>query len=208
MKQIIKKGDSFGRLTAVRFDHWDKWGCQLWLFKCDCGIEKVIRVKNVKSGNTKSCGCLFDTVKTINGKKNITHGMRKTITYNTWAGMIQRCLNENHPKYKDWGGRGIKVCPEWLGANGFENFFDDMGERPEGKTLDRIENDKGYCKSNCRYATPKQQSNNRRSNHLLTYGGKTQTITRWAEELCINPSTLKMRIYSGWSIERALSTLI
>ena len=172
MKKFIKEGDKFNRLTAIKFAY--KKGIHTyWLFKCDCGNEKVICVNNVKRGNTKSCGCLFK-------KSNLIHGMEKTKIYRAWASMKQRCLNSNNAKYKNYGGRGISICDEWAS---FENFYNDMGERPKGLTLDRIDNNKGYYKSNCRWTTPEIQNNNKRNNVFLSYNGKTKTMTQWIKEL-------------------------
>lgn len=162
MKQIIKKGDKFGRLTAIRFVEM-RGTNQCWLFKCDCGKEKIIKVWNVKTGHTKSCGCL-DIKQRILNLNQFKHGMCETRAYASWSKMKQRCLNKNATRYKDWGGRGIKVCSEWLN---FKNFFADMGERPKNKSLDRVDNDGNYCKNNCRYATSKEQNNNKRNNHLI-----------------------------------------
>ncbi len=151
---IIKKGDKFNFLTAIKFKHKNKNYQQYWIFRCDCGKEKIINISSVKMGKTKSCGCLHKKILT-------THGMYGTRTYTSWVAMKERCFNPNNKRYKDYGGRGITVCPRWLK---FENFFEDMGDRPQGKTLDRKNNDKGYCKSNCRYATPTEQNNNKRNN--------------------------------------------
>lgn len=115
--------------------------------------------------------------------------------------MKQRCLNKNREGYKKWGGRGITVCKRWMK---FENFYKDMGERPEGMTIDRIDNSKGYHKSNCKWATPKEQSNNTRKNVFITYNGKTQTIAQWSEELGISYHTIYARLRKGWEIERVL----
>lgn len=127
-----------------------------WLCRCDCGTEKVIRSCNLKS--QISCGCYRrEFAKTVGRVQ--THGMSYTPTYKSWQCMKSRCLDSNDPHYPDYGGRGIKICKRWLK---FENFLEDMGKRPEGKTLDRKNNDKGYSKSNCRWASPKEQANNRR----------------------------------------------
>ena len=131
------------------------------------------------------------------------HRMRYTRTYTSWLKMRARCNDPKNNRYDRYGGRGIKVCPEWDGS--FEQFLFDMGERPKGMTLDRRESDKDYCKSNCRWATAKVQA--RHSEKLLTHCGKTQSITDWANELGIRQSTLSMRLTAyGWSVERALST--
>ena len=191
---IIKKGQKFNRLTAIKFVEMRGKSRQYWLFKCDCGNKKIISVGNVKSGQIKSCGCLR--------KK---HGMTKTRTYISWQGMKGRCFNKNREKYKDYGARGITVCDRWLGKNGFENFYTDMGERPEGKTLDRIDNNGNYCPENCRWSSPKEQANNQRSNILITYKGKTKNMKQWSEELGIKYDIIGMRIRKGWDIKKALN---
>ena len=193
-KEIIKTGDKYGRLTAIEFSSMGKNHHQHWLFMCDCGKKKVLQVERVKSGNTKSCGCLI-------GKK-IIHGMRKTRIYDSWQHMKSRCLNKNNSKYKDYGGRGITICPEWLT---FENFYKDMGKMPENKTLDRIKNNEGYCKSNCRWSTNSEQQNNTRRNHLITYKGKTQTVAQWSRELNIKYATLSRRLSRGMSVNKSLT---
>ena len=195
-KPIIKKGDKYNRLTAVRFDHRDKGKNAYWLFRCDCGNEKVAQVSNVKSGNIKSCGCLLKEVKT-------THGMYLSREYKTWQLMKARCLNKKNSDYKKWGGRGIKICDRWLK---FKNFYKDMGKKPKGKSLDRIDNNGNYEPDNCRWATREEQANNKRNNHLLAFKNKTITLAQWSRETGIKYDTLKRRIYSGWSIERALTT--
>ena len=120
--------------------------------------------------------------------------------------MKQRCLNSNNPRYKDYGGRGIKIYDDWLG---FEAFYKDMGNCPAGKMLDRIDNDGNYESSNCRWATPREQQNNMRSNKILRFNGLTKTTIQWARDLNINPSTLYKRLSrSKWSVERALNTFL
>ena len=197
-KQTIKKEDKYNRLTAIRFDH-KKGNHQYWLFRCDCGNKKVIEVSSVKIGATKSCGCLKKEM-LIN--KNTTHGMTKTREYVAWYHMKRRCYNKNYKKYKNWGGRGITVCNRWLK---FENFYKDMGKRPARTSIDRIDNNGNYEPNNCRWATVKEQNNNRRSNRLLTFNRKTQNITQWTNELGINRSTLYSRLRYGWSVEKALT---
>ena len=143
---MIKKGNKFNRLIAIRFiEMRGKDSRQYWLFGCICGNKKIINAHNVKTGVTKSCGCL----KKENCKGVITHGMRFTKTYKSWNGMKQRCLNSNCKEYKLYGGRGIIVCEEWLK---FENFYQDMGDRPKGLSLDRKDNNLGYYKENCKWS--------------------------------------------------------
>lgn len=201
-KSTIKAGDKYNRLTAIKFSHRNKWNYPFWLFKCDCGNEKVSCVNDVKQEKIKSCGCLQKE-----GSRK-THGMKKTITYNSWLGMKQRCLCKNSEHYKDYGGRGIKVCKRW--KNSFENFYKDMGRKPTPKhSIDRIDNNGNYEPKNCRWATIKEQENNRRNNRLLIYNGKTQTMAQWAEELEINYWTLYSRIFrDNWSLKKALKTKV
>lgn len=188
-------GQRYGKLTAIKFSHKDKRNQQFWLFKCDCGNEKIICIGHVKSGNTKSCGCLRIERKT-------KHKMYGTRIYKSWMSMKERCLNKNRKDYKDYGGRGIIICERWV--NSFENFYKDMGNRIEGLSLDRIDNNKGYYKENCRWATLKEQNNNKRNNHLLTHNRKTQNVKQWSEELNINYGILSSRLTRGWSVKNAL----
>jgi len=180
----MKKGDKHNLLRAVQFIKKDSHYRKYWKFKCNCGNTKDIRIDSVVKGITKSCGC-------YNKSSHEKHGKYNTPIYRTWRSMKDRCLNKNHFAYKDYGGRGIKVCIKWLK---FENFYKDMGERPHNKSLDRIDNNKGYSKDNCKWSTQKEQSNNKSNNHLITFKGKTQNITQWSEELGINRETLYGRI--------------
>ena len=189
-KVIIKKGDKYNKLTAIKFDHMGN--CQYWLFKCDCGNKKVICIGNVRNGHTRSCGCLQKEIAKKICENGRTHGMCKTSVYKSWTGLKDRCLNKNCKSYEDWGGRGITVCDRWLK---FENFYKDMGECPKNKSIERIDNNKGYYKKNCKWATRKEQANNKRNNHLIMFKGKTKTIAQWAEELNINPGTLYSKVY-------------
>lgn len=131
------------------------------------------------------------------------HGMTDTPEYKAWNNMYSRCLNKNHPRYKDWGGRGITMDKKWLK---FEGFYEDMGDRPEGNyTLERKDNSLGYSKDNCYWATTKEQALNRRSNRILTANGYKFTMIEWSEKLNINPVTLSSRLRRGWSVEEALA---
>ena len=129
-------------------------------------------------------------------------GKAKLPEYGPWADMLQRCNNSNRPNYVDYGGRGITVCAAW---RDFDVFFRDMGPRPPNTSLGRINNNEGYCPSNCRWESSEQQNYNKRSNRLLTYKSRTLPATQWAKEIGISPITLLTRIYRGWSVEDVLS---
>lgn len=204
MKCINLIGERFGRLVVQTSVGKNPNGRYLWLCLCDCGNFWTVLGHNLKNGHTKSCGCLSAELASV---RNRTHGQNRrgltTRTYSVWRGMMQRCYYKKHKGYKYWGGRGIKVCERW---HKFENFFADVGDIPEGLTLDRKDNEGDYEPGNWRFATVQEQSNNRRSNHWLTQKDVTKNITQWAKELGINPKTLGNRVYNGWSEERALST--
>lgn len=135
------------------------------------------------------------------GGKN--HGMHKTSTYSSWQNMIQRCTNLKNTHYPEYGGRGITICDRWLD---FKNFFVDMSEKPEGLTLERIDNSKSYSPDNCRWATRKEQASNRRSS-LYTLKGVTKSWAEWFKDYGIKRSTFDQRVYCyKWSIEKALMT--
>ena len=199
-KRLDLTRQRFGRLTVVKYTGRSKNSHVMWFCKCDCGNETVVRDDSLKSGNTKSCGCLrLDRTR----EANTTHGKNKTPIYRTWVNIKSRCQNPKDKKYNIYGGRGIKVCEQW---QKFENFYKDMQPHPGSKySIDRIDNNGDYEPSNCRWATAKQQANNRRSNHLITFKGKTQNMKQWAKEIGLNYSTLLLRINQlGWPLEKAL----
>jgi hypothetical protein len=128
----------------------------------------------------------------------------KTATYVTWEAIKQRCHNPKAVGYKGYGGRGIKVCESWL--HSFETFYADMGERPPGRTIERIDNEKGYSKENCRWATKRQQASNRRNTLLISYSGEKKTLTEWSREYGMPRGVLWQRIYNmKWPMEKALT---
>ena len=149
-------GQRFGRLVALEPIGKDKHNQVMWKCRCDCGKECVVIGHSLICGNTRSCGCLQ---KEIVGTLKRTHGMSCSSTYLSWHNMIQRCENPKAINFQNYGGRGIKVCESW---HKFENFLTDMGERPPGKTLDRIDNDGAYESGNCRWSTHHEQNMNQR----------------------------------------------
>ena len=135
-----------------------------------------------------------------------THGMTNTRIYNIWKSMKRRCTKE-HDSYKNYGGRGITVCDEWL--NSFEKFYEDMGE-PTTNTheIDRIDNDGNYCKENCRWVSPKENCRNRRNNRVITYNDETLCVSEWSERLGGSRHLVEKRLKMGWSEEKAVTTPI
>ena len=171
-----------------------------WLCRCDCGNSILVSSHSLRAaergdGGTRSCGCL-------NLFKGLKHGKSGTSVYGIWHMMIQRCTNPKNSAYQSYGGRGITVCDKWMS---FAGFYEDMGDRPANRTLDRIDNSKGYSKDNCRWASRLQQSNNRRTNVYYTYSGKTQTLAEWSRETGLHPQCIRSRLNSGWTVEQALS---
>ena len=155
------------------------------LCSCKCGIEKNFQFSTIKNGNVKSCGCYSaEMARERMILKNKKHGMHSTSEYNTWQSIKKRCLNKNNKNYHNYGGRGISICDEWL--NSFENFFNDMGIKPyKESSIERIDNNKGYSKLNCKWASKKEQSRNQRSNRLITYNNETKCVAEWIEILGI-----------------------
>lgn len=196
-KIIDLTGQRFGLLTVVRRDRLPS-GVAAWLCKCDCGGERVVRGGHLTEGAIKSCGC-------VKSSGNTQHGQYRSPEWVCWMNMMQRCANPNNPAYDRYGGAGIGVCERWMS---FENFLADMGKRPDGMSIDRIDNDKGYLPDNCRWANDMTQARNRKIVVELEFDGRKQGVSEWADELGIKASVIHTRLWRGWSVEKALTTPI
>lgn len=181
-------GNKYNRLTAVEHK-----GGRKWLFRCDCGEQVITSGADVRNGKTKSCGCYNREALVA---RNTTHGKTNHFMFGAWRDLKQRCYNPKNEAYPNYGGRGITVCDRWLES--FENFLADMGERPEGKSIDRIDNDKGYEPSNCRWATRVEQANNTRRNTYIEVDGLILLKKGWAEKMGISIYTINKRLDRGW----------
>lgn len=191
-------GYKVGQLEVIKFSH-KKNKSIFWVCKCSCGNEKSINGASLRSKKpTLSCGCLLKS-----GVPNMNHGMSNTPTYESYRAMRKRCELATDIEFKNYGGRGVTVCKEW---DSFEIFLIDMGIRSEGMTLDRKDPNGNYCKSNCRWATPKEQAINRRNSYNITYDGKTKHVSEWSKISGIAVETIKRRLTYGWGIDRAIFT--
>lgn len=187
-KELNLTGRKFGRLTVIRKDDSRKyyWTC---ICSCDKNAEISVSSKNLKSGHTKSCGCLqIEIASNVNTK----HGMCKTSEYKAWAKMLSRCNNPKDKSYYNYGGRGIKVCDEW--NDSFDKFYEDMGNKPsKNHQIDRINNDIGYSKENCRWSTSHHNSMNRRGLGYKTskYKGVSwnKDKNKWVAQIQLNHKT-------------------
>lgn len=196
-KEII--GNRYGRLTVMLDCGQAKNGAYQYITMCDCGESKVVLGNSMVNGSTKSCGCIR---RETTSAKNIKHQGCSDSAYQTWQGMKTRCLNPNTASYKNYGGRGITIDAKWMDYSG---FLEDMGERPDGHTLERLDNSKGYSKDNCKWASTKEQARNTRQNVNLTHNGKTMCMMDWSKELNIPYPTIQDRVRRGWSVDKVLT---
>lgn len=205
MKLIDLTGSKFGKLTVQSRASDKAYKRPHWVCICDCGGKSVVSGTNLNRLTTRSCGCLYEV-----SKRATTHGLTKSRAYGSWCAMKYRCLSEKHESYARYGGRGITICDRWLRS--FEAFYEDMGERPEGLTLERIDNDKGYYKENCKWATRSEQNKNQYHppkpglGQKISFKGKDLTVAQWAEALGLSKITIHKRLRAGWAIKDVLST--
>ena len=202
-RHVINSGDRFGRLTVEELSPIKTSSHIHYRCLCDCGKRTDVDKYYLLKGSTTSCGCYRTE---MNHTFHLIHGLSDTKEYGAWTGAKKRCFNPADKRSKHYMGRGITMCEEW--KKDFSAFIRDMGPCPEGKSLDRINNDGNYEPGNCRWATNIEQMNNRgaRMTHRLTYQGKTLGLTEWERELGLPFGTVRKRIHRKWSIERTLET--
>ena len=196
LKAVVSPGDKFGRWTVESASSDPlKADCV-----CACGTRKPVNINNMKRGLTVSCGCFRDEQTC---KAKTTHGLTRTPEYIAWVGMIQRCTNENYPGHRDYGGRGITVDDSWFN---FESFLGDIGLKPsKSHSMDRIDNDGNYCKSNCRWATKSEQCRNQRTTKWVMFRGAKMSLADAADKSGVSYRLLRTRMSRGWSFDRAIS---
>ena len=193
---IDMQGEVFGRLTVISRAPNSNVGGARWHCVCSCGVETIVWSRHLRSGNVTSCGCYRRELHT-------THGLSDLPEYASYMMMLARCNNSNNSDYHRYGGRGICVCNRW---NNFKLFLADMGPRSSSEySIDRINNDGDYEPGNCRWATRVEQQNNKRTNHIINYEGKSQTLAQWARATGIYSTTLRYKLNQGWSVHRALT---
>ena len=194
-----------GKLTVIKFAGHNSYNEATWLCRCDCGKEIVVRGYHLRNGQH---GCRECSNAAAN-KAKAKHNLSGTILYNKYMGMLKRCYLKSNPSYPRYGGRGIKVCDTWRDKeNGFMRFYkwSINNGYEDGKSLDRINNDGNYSPRNCRWATAKEQANNRSNNRLITFNGETHNLYEWSDKLNIKRVTLEGRLRKGWSVEKTFTT--
>ena len=194
-------GRKFGRLLVIGPGVRNRY----WLCRCICGNQKEIYAYSLSLGYSQSCGCLQkERASGASFKHGFANRTSPTSEYRIYVGMKTRCLNPSGDDVKNYGGRGITICDRWLES--FQNFYADMGPRPIGKTLDRINTNGNYEPGNCRWATPKEQGRNKRTNRLLTFRGETMPLSAWEERCGFRRNIIKNRLRHNWSVEKAITT--
>ena len=197
-------GNRFGKLTVKSFSHKAKHGIAMMIVKCDCGIEKEVRLASLKCGRSNSCGCIkLNTYK----EKKLKHGGKGTDLYNVWCSIKQRCLNTSCKDYPNYGGRGILICTDWASDySKFQLWCNSHGYR-KGLSIDRKDNNEGYHPLNCRWVDANIQANNTGRNVVLEFNGIRRTVAQWSRHLGFSDKLIYDRMKKlGWTIEKTLST--
>lgn len=201
-------GQKFGRLTVIKRAGTSKSGKVLWLCECCCEeLNQIITTtSNLVTGNTKSCGCLAKESASRTGKANTIHGDTDTRLYRIFRGMKDRCYNKNNKDYARYGGRGIKICTEWLNDYvSFKKWAINNGYQ-ENLTIERKDFDEDYCPENCEWISMSQQQRNKSNNRVMTYNGESKILIEWAEQLNIPYNVLCARINErGHTFEEAIN---
>lgn len=197
-------GKRYGRLRVIQDAGRTEAYARKLLCRCDCGNEVIVFASNLRRGHTTSCGCIKHEI--VKAGAHTVHGGCGSRLYSIWKGMRRRCQDIKAINYSRYGGRGIKVCKDW--DESFSSFREWALKNgySEDKSIDRIDNDKGYSPDNCRWSTVKEQANNRRSNHVLEMNGEIHTIAEWADITGIAQCTILQRIRHGFDTEDILST--
>lgn len=197
-------GERFGRLTVVGQAGRGNSKQILWKCECDCGGTAIVPTYHLNSGHTKSCGCHRRETATEVGAQHKKHGMTGNRMYRIWRGMRQRCMDPNYHSFREYGGRGITICPAWGDFEAFRDWALANGYQ-DNLTLDRKDTNGPYSSENCRWATMTEQQNNKRNNRILTYDGETHTAPEWARMTGIPVTTIYNRMEYGWTAERILT---
>ena len=202
---IDMTGQRYGRLVAIGpVGRVSKQRVVVWRFQCDCGNIVDARGANVRHGISTSCGCVH---KQMVRDRSTKHGLRKTAEYGVWSRMRRRCQKTRDKEYKNYGGRGISVCTEWEGVNGFVTFLHDMGSKPSpAHSIERIDNNSGYYKENCKWATPAEQVRNRRCTRFIEHGGKKLTLQEFCNAYRLDYFLTHTRLFRlNWSADQAIN---
>lgn len=214
MRKIDIVGQKFGHWLALKEGPPKTYPTgrthRTMVCQCDCGAEGIVELGDLRSGHSKSCGCYRREVASrLITKRCTKHGharrRRPSATYRIWRDMANRCSNPNHSKYPNYGGRGITVCDRWQGKQGYENFLADMGERPKGLSLDRIDNNGNYEPGNCRWATLMEQGNNKRNNVIIQHNGREYTLAQLARKYGIKYGRFRYYyIRKGFTVKQTI----
>lgn len=200
-KQIDLAGQSFGRWMALEYLSGDRWLC-----RCACGKTVSVKAQSLRNLTSRSCGCLRVDV---TGARATIHGFARMDKqtrppeYTIWCSMKERCHNSRNKSFPYYGGRGIMVCQRWIKS--FPSFLEDMGPRPAGGTIERLDNGGNYEPGNCRWATRLDQTENRRTTRWIEFEGQRKTVSGWARHLGLPYQRLNQRLWRGWPVERVLS---